>query len=262
MTVELDGQGEFRPLLYRWDDIVLSFSVVSQLQPHSHGAAELVVSLGEPVCANLEGYEVRANSILIPPGVRHQNTYEELVSAVLYLDIESYHYKALAMRMTAEGLVYTGIPNEHAIQPSLATVYDRQPSAGDCYSLVVEAFFNTGRRKKKQLDPRVLTVVETIRAHPAEDLSVNELAQQVNLSEDHLHHLFTQELGLPLHKFRIWLRLKQASSLYFEGRNLTYAAHAAGFSDASHFSRTFARMYGAAPSRLLNPQLKSRVHFS
>lgn len=34
------------------------------------------------------------------------------------------------------------------------------------------------------------------------------------------------------------------------GSSLTEAAHAAGFADSAHFSRTFRRMFGVAPASL------------
>jgi len=250
------------PLLYRWDDIVLSFSATSQLKPHSHGAAELVVSLDRPVRSNLGHHLVTASTILIPPGIQHQNAYEDPISAILYLDVESYRYKELAKRMTAEHSVFTGIPNEKALQQALVGVYDQEPTAENCYLLVVEEFLKGAANSPKELDPRVEKIAKVIAANPSQDNPIKELAEQVNLSEDRLHHLFTAELGLPIHKYRVWLRLKQASMLYFSGRNLTFAAHEAGFSDAAHFSRTFSRMYGAPPSKLLTGERKSRVHFS
>ena len=35
-----------------------------------------------------------------------------------------------------------------------------------------------------------------------------------------------------------------------DGASLTEAAHEAGFADSAHFSRTFRRMFGLAPSSL------------
>ncbi len=48
----------------------------------------------------------------------------------------------------------------------------------------------------------------------------------------------------------LWLRIYDTLSALGSGASLTDAALAAGFSDAAHFSRTFRRVFGLAPSQL------------
>ena len=48
----------------------------------------------------------------------------------------------------------------------------------------------------------------------------------------------------------LWLRLERAVAVFAAGGSLTDAAHAAGFADSAHLSRTFRRMFGLAPSSL------------
>jgi AraC-like DNA-binding protein len=47
------------------------------------------------------------------------------------------------------------------------------------------------------------------------------------------------------------LRLTQALQYVAKGVRLTEAAHAAGFSDSAHFSRTFRTLLGIDPSSAL-----------
>lgn len=49
---------------------------------------------------------------------------------------------------------------------------------------------------------------------------------------------------------RLWLRLQRAVELFAAGTPLTEAAHAAGFADSAHLSRTFRRMFGIAAATL------------
>lgn len=250
------------PLLYRWDDIVLSFSVSSQLKPHAHGAAELVVALETPFRTRIGGVEVSASSVLIPPGTKHQNIYTDPISAILYLDPESYRYQQLAEQMSAQDGVYIGLVNEQILQQALLGVYNQVPSATDCYAAIVDPFLHGPMKPTSMIDARIASVARIIKKNPSDNTSVKEFASQIGLSEDRLHHLFTNELGIPLHKYRIWLRLKHASQCYLEGENLTFAAHNAGFADAAHFSRTFSRMYGASPSKVLSERRNSKVLIS
>jgi AraC-like DNA-binding protein len=63
-------------------------------------------------------------------------------------------------------------------------------------------------------------------------------------------HVFTDSMGIPLRPYLAWLRLQRAATAIVGGNSLGEAAHAAGFADAAHMSRTFKRMLGVAPSFL------------
>jgi AraC-like DNA-binding protein len=59
-----------------------------------------------------------------------------------------------------------------------------------------------------------------------------------------------ESTGLPFRTYLLWLRLSKALELFSEGVSLTDAAHGAGFSDSSHLSRTFRRLFGIAADSL------------
>src|SRR3712207_8098417 len=54
-------------------------------------------------------------------------------------------------------------------------------------------------------------------------------------------HLFVAEIGLPYRGYVLWLRLGRAVDVFAAGGSLTDAAHAAGFADSAHLSRTLDR---------------------
>jgi AraC-like DNA-binding protein len=77
---------------------------------------------------------------------------------------------------------------------------------------------------------------------------MNELAEHVNLSPTRLVHLFKEEVGVPIRRFRQWHRMRVVAALIAKGDTLTDAALGAGFADSSHFSRAFRNMFGITPS--------------
>jgi AraC-like DNA-binding protein len=93
---------------------------------------------------------------------------------------------------------------------------------------------------------RVLRVLRDGRSHG----SLEALAAAVGLSPGRLMHVFTASVGIPLRPYLAWLKLQRAAALISAGKPLTQAAHAAGFADAAHMTRTFRRMLGAPPSEL------------
>lgn len=100
------------------------------------------------------------------------------------------------------------------------------------------------------VDRRVRRCVTALRAEPS--LTTASLARTVGVSESRLRHLVLEQLGVPLVRVRWWLQMRLVARALARSFTLTDAAHEAGFSDAAHFSRTFRRMFGFAPSTLLS----------
>ncbi|WP_426752089.1 helix-turn-helix domain-containing protein [Myxococcus sp. Y35] len=96
------------------------------------------------------------------------------------------------------------------------------------------------------IDGRVARVLEALR-DPCEDS--REVIARLRISPAHLQALFVRDVGMPIRTYRLWRRLLAAvASLRPDGA--TEAAHAVGFADLAHFSRTCRRMLGYSPTGL------------
>ena len=257
-------ESEQKSLLYRWDDLVLSISnTVNQLRPHYHGAAELVIGYqSEVLCKLDEGPSISDSTILIPPGVTHANEYQDELSVTIYFDSDSSYFQRLSNEMVQVTSVLTSMTGTRNVQESVRWIYESEPGIDTCREKLNSILVEETELSDSEIDVRIQIVLNQLRQNPANDEPVKYFASKVGLSEDRLHHLFTDVMGLPIHRYRVWLRLKRASQLYFSGHDLTYAAHDAGFSDAAHFSRTFKKMYGAPPKETLSARKDRRHYFS
>ena len=126
---------------------------------------------------------------------------------------------------------------EGALLDSLATLLTR-------YGRTREAALRHGPN-----DPRVETMKALLAADLTAPLRVADLAQAVGLSPFHATRLFTQATGLPPHAWRTQLRLQRALGPLREGASVADVAAATGFTDQSHFTRHFRRMFGVPPGR-------------
>lgn len=99
-----------------------------------------------------------------------------------------------------------------------------------------------------EIDPRVGEALVGIEQRLDRKVSALELAGDVFLSEGRFGHLFKQEVGIPLRRYLLWRRLLMGMNSIFCGRNFTYAAHEAGFTDLAHFSHTCQSMFGLSLS--------------
>ena len=140
---------------------------------------------------------------------------------------------------------------------------------GDGPSLLLDAYRGAGGRARMQEisrhvverlrggalptgtpDPRVLRAIRMLSSRVDDRPTLGEAAAAVGLSPGRFRHLFVAEIGLPYRGYILWLRLGRAVDVFAAGGSLTDAAHEAGFADSAHFSRTFRRMFGVAPSSL------------
>lgn len=129
----------------------------------------------------------------------------------------------------------------------------RRRNTGSTVSGVTSPFCSPSRNlPPRALDPRIAALREKLRALPEKRATLGELAAELGLSESRLTHLFKQETGVSLRRYMLWLRLSDAMARALSGASLTEAAHASGFSDSAHLSRTCREMFG------INPQAVAR----
>lgn len=94
---------------------------------------------------------------------------------------------------------------------------------------------------------------EFVHANLAEDLSIEEIANEAYLSAFHFARLFKNTLGFTPHQYVLQNRIERAKRLMKKapGLNLTEIGLAAGFFDQAHFTKTFKRATGATPKTFL-----------
>ena len=98
-----------------------------------------------------------------------------------------------------------------------------------------------------RFDPKMEEVTHYIRAHLAEELSVDRLAGAFFLSRYYLMHRFKAVYGCTLHQYIRQKRLQQAAEQIRRGVPVLKAAEEAGFGDYSVFLRAFRGAYGRSP---------------
>ena len=84
-----------------------------------------------------------------------------------------------------------------------------------------------------------------------ENVSLDELAQLVNLSPYYLIRCFRQQVGCAPHQYQSHWQLAQAKRALGQnsGQSLAAIATSHGFYDQSHFNRAFKKTYGVTPGQ-------------
>ena len=108
----------------------------------------------------------------------------------------------------------------------------------------------SGKRKKRL--ERLNTVLDYIQNNYREQISNQELAEVIHLSEDRFNHLFKESMGMSPLQYMNELRLKKAMSLLKKREySIAEISGQVGFTDYNHFGRQFRKYYGCSPSEIL-----------
>jgi AraC family transcriptional regulator of arabinose operon len=88
--------------------------------------------------------------------------------------------------------------------------------------------------------------------------SIDALAQHLGLSYHRTSHLFSEAIGLSVRRYQLWQKLFRSVAPLAAGYTLTEVAHAAGFVDLAHYSRTYQQAFGRSPRKMLRTR-RTRV---
>ena len=100
---------------------------------------------------------------------------------------------------------------------------------------------------------RLRKIEDYVRAHLAESISIETLAELAGLSPFHFSRVFKQTTGITPLQFVIRERMLQAQQLIRETpRSLIEIGLEVGYTSPSHFAQVFRRTVGMAPTQFRN----------
>lgn len=100
-------------------------------------------------------------------------------------------------------------------------------------------------------DARVRAAMITMEQHLEDGISIPALAASVGLSRRQLERVFLEKTGMSPAQAYTRVRMERAKSLLAHSRlPMIEIALDVGFENASHFTRTFKRIFGQTPSQL------------
>ena len=100
---------------------------------------------------------------------------------------------------------------------------------------------------KKEPD-QVEMALNCIHAEYMNELSVQDLADRVNLERTYFSALFKRKTGVSPGKYLFHYRMNMAAALIAnQGKSITTAANSVGYTDICNFSRMFKGHFGASP---------------
>jgi AraC-like DNA-binding protein len=251
--------------LFLWDKRTLYIGPLKEAISLSNGAATLIIALdGEMTISNKKDGSpaITCKSLLIPPGEHVTINPGKTIIANCYLDAmgEDLHYLSSLVNHEYGKGGYC-LDNENELIERLLPIYKHYISYNEAYD-ILESCLNYANflkskdklaalKKKYKRDKRVERVIEIIKSQIDNNLSLNNLSEEVGLSAPRLMQIFKQQTGIPIRRYRLWHRLYVTGEKLSLGMNLTQAALSSGFTDSAHLSNTFKDMLGMSPRSIL-----------
>ena len=224
--------------------------------PHAHHALQVSVGLSGPVrLRGGTGPWREYDAALVPPDVDHQLDGGSSPVLLVYLEPESEDGRYWLPAMERE---IRALDCADAVRECTRALFgDRSEEidVGDLYSRILRSV-GLPATPLEATDPRVLDAIRKLRLARSSPRPLGDLAREVGLSPSRFRHLFREQIGMSTQSYLVWLRLYDACSALARGASLSAAAFEAGFSDGPHFTRTFRRTFGLAPS-----QVAGRIEF-
>lgn len=240
------------PALYLWRGHALVLGVALGSTLHEHFAAQLSLGLTEPF--RLRWAEDQAwqtcESVLFAPHQTHQIDAGVLM-AHLFVEPSG---QRITIPVSEAGRALA--PDQlKAMRACLNDCWRQGYSIADAQTLAAD-WLNVHINLVEApmaLDPRIEAAIEALNAmqmSTIEEGIAGHLAQRACLSESRFTHLFRAQTGMSVSRYLLWTRLLAAVEQIALAVSLTEAAHAAGFADLAHMSRSFKACFGVAPSAL------------
>ncbi|MEV7558538.1 helix-turn-helix domain-containing protein [Streptomyces sp. NPDC089795] len=196
---------------------------------HRHAAFQLVLARrGEAALAGADGTVVRGAALLVPPMTAHR-----MLSAGDLLTVVVEPHSVLADRLRGRcgsGSGIVAVPELGRLDEAELGRAAALPSAG--------------------LDPRLLAAAALLEGLE-EPVPMEVVAARVGLSPQRLRALARQQLGMPLARRRIWLKLRRSAEALGEGQSPAEAAAAGGFADQAHLTHRIREMIGMTPAAVV-----------
>lgn len=233
--------------LYFFDRQALSIADTRDSGLHAHRAVQLMVGLDRGFeLVDASGHARPLAWAVLAPGEEHRIRSDGGGIAYLFFDPGLRNWNAWRAAggvpvAPAQGL----IDSLRALAPPARDVERARRLAEEWRAFSLPGLFDTAPQ-----DPRIARALAAVDADPVAGHDHRRLAALAHLSPSRFAERFRVETGMPVRNYLLWRRLLAAVGALERGASVTDAAHGCGFADAAHLSRSFRRVFGAAPSEV------------
>ena len=247
------GAGNF----VSWDGgcLFISRRAVNLVPEHAHYATQVAFGSEHGLCfrPNERNAWTSYDGVVIASRQPHSMDSTRVpYTAVLFVEPETREGRAINEKFGGAGLSAFPFETLAGTKDALFSAWQvegRRDAVANAAHDVVRTL-SGGVGPVVSTDERILRATSYIRSHLNGPLTLEAVASEACLSPSRFRHLFVEETGMAVRAYILWRRFLHVWELLEAGASLSSAAHAAGFADAAHLTRTSRLMFGFPPSAL------------
>ncbi len=209
--------------------------------PHSHLAVHLILGTESNVHCDISGEHIEAPGIFIAADITH-TAYTTGGGMLVYLFDPACRYADMINEIRLCGEPFQLLPENTADKIRSAWNSSVSPAQADRSILDILGFPAADASRRDGRATAVLDLLRSLDDIP-EDI-VQRLCSEACLSQSRLSHLFRENVGISLHRYLAWEKMRKGYVNYQKYGSITEAAMRAGFDSPSHFAATCKRMFG------------------
>lgn len=218
---------------------------------HRHYALQISISQNRDIKITNYNHEQKVyTSCLINSNIPHQFQSEEISLIILINPLSGLGYQLY------KKYSHTAIVNLDEDFKSLSVLFlaylESELVFPDLVQHINVYFKQLGSEYETQnyfSDERIYGAIQYLEQHFDRIVSLEEIAGICYLSQTRFLHLFKEKTGLNFRRYQLWNKLIK-SLPYLKEHTITEAAHQFGFTDSSHYTRTFKETFGLSPKIL------------
>lgn len=206
---------------------------------HSHSASHVMIGLEGDIKVSVNGESVVCSGAFLPSGISHTVDGFGRPLLVFMFDVTS----KVSERIT--DFRSMNVQDAERIVSAWES-FDRckTEEAYEGFWTEIMAVLGISETGSRVSDERILAAIRFVKEHLNDDVTIRDAAESVCLSEGRFSHLFREKTGVAFAGYLVMQKIFYAYMQITEGKSITEAAVAAGFSSPSHFATVNKKMFG------------------
>lgn len=226
-----------------------------EVLPHCHTQAQLIHSISGVMlvgAAQTNWVVPSGHALWVPPGTEHQiRMFGSVRMRTLFMPASNWPWGGQECQL----IKVTPLLRELLVTASALPASDGNAHRRRCLHDMLLAEMDAAQTVAIHLamprDPRLLRLCNAVIAEPADEIGMQDWAQQLNMSSRTLARLFQRELGMNFGEWRTRVRMVLSLQRLIAGASVLEVALEHGYQSPSAFSQTFKRILGQSPSHYL-----------
>ena len=216
---------------------------------HKHRAITIALSFNDTFEFENENQKIKTSGLMSQPNTQRKYTYNAN-TPIAFVHIEPFFPKGSVL-LNKDTEFEELAPDQTVELVKILMVWCNTSDNSEVLTeTVIESIIKQIAKDKPQrfIDERIKKSIDLIWS--SEQIDLNKLASLNYISIYRFSHLFKQETGISFKEYVLHKKLiKSLQAIVTNNENLTSSAYMGGFSDQSHFNRTYLNAFGVRPGK-------------